>query len=49
MGAWIEIRGRTDQEKGLRVAPHMGAWIEISNLSYEQLTKCCRSPHGSVD
>ena len=30
MGAWIEIFGVTKVDEEAGVAPHMGAWIEIT-------------------
>ena len=31
------------------VAPFMGAWIEIVNISFANFAMSCRSLHGSVD
>ncbi len=30
MGAWIEISNKISMGSKIRVAPYMGAWIEIS-------------------
>ena len=49
MGAWIEILGSNAGAMGIRVAPLVGAWIEI-HFGVEQVaTTLRRSPRGSVD
>ena len=49
MGAWIEILDRIEKETGVRVAPFMGAWIEIvPPLSFTPQAKC-RTLYGCVD
>ena len=43
MGAWIEIRWKPFLCPAVSVAPHVGAWIEIS-LTYGEATKFASHP-----
>ena len=49
MGAWIEISVGSLFMHLHKVAPYMGAWIEIWYDYIMDDTPCSRSLHGSVD
>ena len=49
MGAWIEIAYIGIPNGEDRVAPLVGAWIEIDKEIGLNILSFCRSPCGSVD
>ena len=49
MGAWIEMLGLESHESKLRVAPLVGAWIEIVRLAESRHYEDRRPPRGGVD
>ena len=44
MGAWIEINTLALSVLAIRVAPYMGAWIEISDTSFLKTTQSLSHP-----
>ena len=49
MGAWIEIFWYKNILSADKVAPYMGAWIEIVPKQSKPIINYSRSLHGSVD
>ena len=49
MGAWIEMSVVYLCGVRNKVAPFMGAWIEMYDNCLETTLQICRSLHGSVD
>ena len=49
MGAWIEILGIGEEFMAKKVAPLVGAWIEMLRDRNESNKRTRRSPRGSVD
>ena len=50
MGAWLEIDIKDMRRKTIfKVAPLMGAWIEIIEINATENGAPGRAPHGRVD
>ena len=45
----LKLKGRKQLPKLIRVAPIVGAWIEILSIAFKRLNYCGRSYRGSVD